>query len=63
MENFCLTFPQLHPLNNLLKADVEWQRSEECSKAFGAAKQLLVKAPALANFNPDVPIKLAGDVD
>ena len=50
----------LHPLNNLLKADVEWQWSEECSKAFEAAKQL-VKPPALAHFDPNVPIRLVGD--
>ena len=34
---------------------------EECSKAFEAVKQLLVKAPVLAHFDPDVPIRLAGD--
>ena len=51
----------LQPLNNLLKADAQWVWTEECSKAFETAKQLLVQAPVLAHYDPDLPICLAGD--
>lgn len=50
----------LHPLNDLLKANTAWSWSNECAKAFAEAKQLLVKAPVLAHFDPALPIHLAG---
>ena len=51
----------LQPLNNLFKADAQWVWTEVCSKAFETAKQLLVQAPVLAHYDPDLPICLAGD--
>ena len=51
----------LHPLNALLKSGSKWVWSTECSKAFQAAKQLLVTAPVLAHYVPELPIRLAGD--
>ena len=51
----------LHPLNALLKSGSKWVWSTECSKAFQAAKQLLVTAPVLAHYDPELPIRLAGD--
>ena len=44
----------LHPLNKLLKAAA-------CEVAFKETKQLLASAPVLANYNPSLPICLAGD--
>ena len=51
----------LHPLNNLLKSDTKWTWSDTCTRAFKQAKRLLVTAPVLAHYNPDLPIKLAAD--
>ena len=51
----------LHPLNALLKSGSKWVWSTECSKAFQAAKQLLMTAPVLAHYDPELPIRLAGD--
>ena len=51
----------LHPLNALLRADSKWVWSEECTKSFESAKELLSKAPVLAHYDPSLPIKLAGD--
>ena len=51
----------LHPLNHLLKDGCEWKWTEKCSQAFQAAKTLLVSAPVLAHYNPELPIKMAGD--
>ena len=51
----------LHPLNALLKSGSKWVWSTECSKAFQAAKQLLVTAPVLAHYDPELPIRLASD--
>ena len=51
----------LQPLNNLLKSDVKWKWSDECKRAFQEIKKLLVSAPVLAHYNPELPIRLAGD--
>ena len=51
----------LHSLNALLKSGSKWVWSTECSKAFQAAKQLLVTAPVFAHYDPELPIRLAGD--
>ena len=52
----------LHPLNHLLKDGCEWKWTEKCSQVFQATKTLLVSAPVLAHYNPELPIKMAGDV-
>ena len=51
----------LHPLNNLLKSDSKWEWTEECERAFVQTKKLLASAPVLAHYDPDLPIRLAGD--
>ena len=51
----------LQPLQNLLKADQQWEWTQTCSEAFEAAKKLLVEAPVLAHYDPALPIKMAGD--
>ena len=51
----------LQPLNNLLKNDTEWKWSDECKRSFAQIKKLLISAPVLAHYNPELPIRLAGD--
>ena len=46
----------LHPLNELLKAVVMWEWSEECERAFQEAKGQLSCAPVLAHYDPSLPI-------
>ena len=48
-------------LNNLLKSEVKWKWSDECKRAFQEIKKLLASAPVLAHYNPELPIRLAGD--
>ena len=51
----------LHPLNSLLKTDVKWNWTEECSQAFAQVKKNLTSAPVLTHYDPDLPINLAAD--
>ena len=51
----------LHALNELMKADKSWRWTPECVKAFTTAKEKLPQAPVLAHFDPEVPLRLAGD--
>ena len=51
----------LNPLNLLLRDGSKWVWTEECSRAFKEAKQLLITAPILAHYDPTLPIKMAGD--
>ena len=51
----------LHPHNQLLKQGNKWQWSKECAEAFTKAKHILVTAPVLAHYNPNLPIHLAAD--
>ena len=50
----------LHPLNTLLKDDKSWDWTQECEKAFVAAKKLLTAAPVLVHYDPSLPIQMAG---
>ena len=52
---------KLEPLNDLLKADKEWKWSEECSKCFLNVKEALKLVPALAHYDPNLPITVACD--
>ena len=51
----------LNPLNLLLRDGSKWVWTEECSRAFKEAKQLLITAPILTHYDPTLPIKMAGD--
>ena len=51
----------MQPPNNLLKSDTKWKWSDECKKSFTEIKKLLASAPILAHYNPELPIRLAGD--
>ena len=52
---------ELKPLNRLLKSDINWKWTQECSEAFIKAKKLIGSAPVLAHYDPKLPLKLAGD--
>jgi len=59
MENLSqILLPLLHPLNALLQTGHQWHWSAECDEAF--VKQLM-SATVLAHYNPDLPVRLAGD--
>ena len=51
----------IHPLNALLRQGVRWKWTQECAEAFGQAKQSLSSEPVLAHYNPQLPLRLAGD--
>ena len=53
--------PWLHPLNRLLKSNVQWKWSTKCQKAFEHAKSQLASAPVLAIYDAERQIKLAAD--
>ena len=51
----------LHPMYQLLKANVKWKWNDQCTKAFVEAKQKLMEAPILAHYDPNRSLKLAAD--
>ena len=51
----------LQPLNVLLRNDTPWKWSAACAKAFKQAKEKIVSPNVLVHYNPDKPIRLAGD--
>ena len=51
----------LHPLNNLLRAKQPWCWTEACNRAFQEAKHQLSSAPVLVHYDPELPIRVAGD--
>ena len=51
----------LHPLNQLLRADTKWKWTSDCTEAFEAAKKMLASAPVLVHYNPELPLRVAGD--
>ena len=51
----------LAPLYQLLRAGHPWHWSEECNRAFLAAKEKVTRTPVLAHFDETLPISLAAD--
>ena len=51
----------LHPLHALLLKNARWRWSQECSCAFQQAKEMLMSATVLAHYDPQLPLRLAGD--
>ena len=51
----------LHPLNQLLREDQPWKWTAICEEAFLKAKEQLSIAPVLVHYDPNLPIRLAGD--
>ena len=50
-----------HPLNELLRRDTPWEWTEKCSSALNAAKTKIVDSNVLVHYDPNLPIRLAGD--
>ena len=48
----------LHPLNHLLRQDVKWRWTAECTRAF---QEALVSSSVLAHYDPKLPMKMAAD--
>ena len=51
----------IHPLNALLRHGVRWKWMQECAVAFTHAKESLSAESVLAHYNPQLPLRLAGD--
>lgn len=51
----------LQPLNELLKHKTPWHWTAECETAFQEAKTQLSTAPVLTHYDPNLPLRLAGD--
>ena len=51
----------LAPLNNLLRKDADWKWSSKFQETFDLAKKTLVSSEVLVHYNPNLPIRLAGD--
>ena len=51
----------LNPLNSLLQKKKKWKWTDECQKAFEAAKGSLTSESVLIHYDPSLPIKLAAD--
>jgi transposase InsO family protein len=51
----------LEPLNKLLRKDVPWKWSPECTAAYTEAKKSLENSKLLVHFNPELPIVVAAD--
>ena len=51
----------IHPLNALLRQGVRWKWTQECAEAFREAKQSLSSDSVLAHYDPQLPVRLAGD--
>ena len=49
------------PLNTLLCKDHHWRWTERCERAFQQLKKTLVSSSFLTHYNPNLPLKLAGD--
>ena len=51
----------LHPLNNLLRKNVQWKWTEEEQKSFDAAKALVSNRQYLAHYDVSKPLKVYCD--
>lgn len=51
----------LAPLNDLLRKNATWRWTQKCQRSFDRAKKALVSSDVLVHYNPDLPVRLAGD--
>ena len=51
----------LHLLNELLCNNHQWKWSKECQQSFESAKEKLTSSTVLVHYNPELPIRMAGD--
>jgi hypothetical protein len=62
LHNFCPALSDVvHPLQNLIKSDIQFVWSEVHEKAFRKAKELIANAPCLAYFDPSKLVVLQVD--
>ena len=50
-----------HPLNQILRHNVQWSWSDACQSSFQKLKSQLSAQPVLAHYDSLLPLKLAGD--
>ncbi|XP_030755820.1 uncharacterized protein K02A2.6-like [Sitophilus oryzae] len=51
----------LQPLYNLLKKNMQFNWSEECTRAYNKVKNIISATPVLEHYNPELPVKLIVD--
>ena len=51
----------LKPLNTLLQPSKAWRWEPECDKAFKLAKEAIASSAVLVQYDPKLPLTLAGD--
>jgi hypothetical protein len=62
LHTFCPALSDVvHPLQNLIKSDIQFVWSEVHEKAFKKAKELIANAPCLAHFDPSKLVVLQVD--
>ena len=51
----------VHPLNQLIKKGMTWSWADKCQSVFEELKEKLNRAPVLAHYDPQLPLKLDAD--
>ena len=64
--NYCHKFfPNLatilHPLNQMLESNYQWNWTDQCEEVFSQVKVMIASDLLLTHYDPDIPLQLAGD--
>ena len=51
----------VHPLNQLLENNHQWQWTEQCEKEFYNVKEMMTSEQVLTHYDPSLPLRLACD--
>ncbi len=51
----------LHPLNQMLESNYQWNWTYQCEEAFSQVKVMIASDSVLTHYDPDLPLQLACD--
>jgi hypothetical protein len=51
----------LHPLNQMLESNYQWNWTDQCEEAFFKVKAMIVSDLVLTHYDPNLPLQLACD--
>ena len=51
----------LHPLNQMLESNYQWNWTDQCEEAFSQVKVMIASDLVLTHYDPDLPLQLACD--